>query len=125
MSVKTEWEIEVDTPTWNQSVSVFINATVEGLKVDKEIIPWTEIDAARESLAPTAQESDLNKGIDVIGKALKAGEDATGLGTVRDAVAYMVENKADISHMCFHHIGRKFDVEIRIKKPTQTTKTSV
>lgn len=55
MTTKTEWEIEVDTAVWNQSVSVFINATAEGLKIDKEIIPWAEIDQARESLAPETQ----------------------------------------------------------------------
>lgn len=51
MSTKTEWEIEVDMVVIDQNISVFINATAEGLKVDDLIIPWAEIDAARAMLA--------------------------------------------------------------------------
>ena len=47
MSTKTEWEIEVDMVVIDQNISVFINATAEGLKVDDLIIPWAEIDEAR------------------------------------------------------------------------------
>ena len=41
-------------------------------------------------------------------------KDRTGLCTVRDTVAFMFKEKADVMEMCFWHEGKEWNVELRI-----------
>lgn len=51
----------------------------------------------------------------MIRAALDAGEDATGLGTVRDMVQCMFEGRSDTCELFYIHQGRRFNVELKIK----------
>ena len=123
---KSTWEFDL------LGMSVMIAVDESGFNIGRCVIPWAEIDEARlltnskvtyETPWPVPQMSEERKaeldkkvkGVTaVIDEALQAGEDATGLCTVRAAVACMFENKTDRLEMCFTHGGRRCNVEIRI-----------
>ena len=49
-----------------------------------------------------------------IEEALAAGEDTTGLGTVRDAARFMLQGNHTHSELVFNVDGRKVNVEMKI-----------
>ncbi len=94
-TTETAWE-HTSAGYGNVDEHLDIEATAEGLEIDCDTIPWQDIDKARAALRKSCE------------------EDATGLCTVRDAVAAMMEYKGDRMEMNFIQDGKRINVELHI-----------